>query len=126
MPRKVVALFLLGVLIFVTTAVVATNLSDVEPQVISDPLVRDTGSFSIPQGDLYTWISGYASQSNPGLLYNVYGGAGDSGICQVYTYSFDPFTVSTLHKAWFSAQISTKGWCYDVRIIYAEISWVPG
>ena len=126
MPRKVLAVLLFGVLLFVATAVVATNVAP-EPQITSDPLVRDSDSYVQNEGQLYAWISGYASQSNRGLLYNVYGGASDSGECTIWTYSFDPSTVATTHQAWWSASITATGWCpFSPHRLYAEITWVPG
>jgi len=126
MPRKVLAVLLLGFLVFAATAVIAANINNVEPQVTSDPLVRDSDSYVQNEGQLYAWISGYASQSNRGLLYNVYGGAGDSGACEIWGYSFDPSTVATTHQAWWSASITATGWCpFSPHRLYAEITWVP-
>ncbi|NJE04755.1 hypothetical protein E3E36_01020 [Thermococcus sp. M36] len=126
MLRKALAVFLVGVLVFVATAVVATNVAP-EPQITSDPLVRDSDTYVQNEGQLYAWISGYASQTTRGLLYNVYGGASSSGACDMWAYSFDPSTVATTHQAWWSASIIATGWCpFGPHTLYAEITWVPG
>ncbi len=122
---KMLALAFAGFLVFVATFAVANDVAR-ETQVVSDPMVSDSDSYVMPEGQLYAWISGYASQLNRGLLYNVYGGAGDSGACQIWGYSFDPSTVATTHRAWWSAGIRATGWCpFGPKKLYAEITWVP-
>ncbi|ASJ07335.1 hypothetical protein [Thermococcus pacificus] len=93
MPRKVLALFLLGVLFF---AGVAVALNGKEPEAITrDPLVHDENTYAPTEdGSLYCWISGYASQSQPGYLYNIYGNAGSTGVCDLWTKKFSPSTAT--------------------------------
>ncbi|QDA31345.1 hypothetical protein FH039_06670 [Thermococcus indicus] len=127
MLRNVLALFLLGVLFF---SGVAVALDGDEPEAITrDPLVHDENTYApTDDGSLYCWISGYASQSKPGYLYNIHGDAGSTGVCELWTTKFSPSTATPpAGYAWDSAQIAATGWCpLWPKTIYAEITWVPG
>ena len=126
MQKKIrLAMVLVGIVLFSALAG-AAGQEKIEAT-IRDPLVYDSNSKVTPVGQIYVWISGYADQDNPGVLYNIYWGGGDSGDCELYVVKPTSDYVAETHKAWWEAQVKGTGWCptLDVFSIYAQITWTP-